>query len=1066
LRAAVSCLAVSRRRWSLRAYLVALTLVASVPLLVFATVLVVRAWHGERAALERGVLDTARALSLAVDRELDGSITSLQVLATSPHLTTATLDSFYAECAELLKLYPAWNNVLLFDPSGTQIFNLLQPLGTPLPDAVDRPHFHDVVRSRRPGVSNLIEGLVLRRQLISVRFPVVRDNRVKYVLTAGVDPQAFERLLGEQKLAPGWVASILDRRNVYIASTRGPGLAGAEAPAAIARRVAEAREQTFRALIEGIDMTTALSTSAQAGWTVAIAVPSAEIDAGLRRSLVTVAGAGLFALALAGGIATLLGQRLTAIFRAVAAAAAAIGRGRPLGTVEHFPVTEAQAARDAIVQAAGLLEERAMARERLAAIVASSDDAIMGKTLNGILTEWNKGAERLLGYGADEVLGRPMTTIVPPEKLAEENDVLARLRRGEKIDHFDTQRMRKDGSRVDVSLTVSPIKNPGGHIVGASTIARDVTDRKRTEERQTDLLRRERAVRLDAESAARRARFLSEASSVLASSLEYTTTLATVVRLAVPAIADVCAIDVRGTDGTIERLATGHADPIQERRIQENRRRHGSHAAGPIATVLRTGQAELMPEVGDEHLARISANPEQLTFFRAMGITSGIFAPLVAQGDVLGVLTLLMTDSGRRYGDDDLVNAQDLAHRAAIAIQNARLFGEAEGARRQAEAANRLKDEFLATLSHELRTPMNAVLGWAELLAAGGLDEDRTVHAVRVIKRNAVAQAQMIEDLLDVSRITTGKLRLDVRAVTLAAVIEAVLDALKPAADAKDIRVQSVLDPQAGPVSGDPQRLQQVVWNILSNAIKFTPRNGRVQVQLLRASSHVEIVVSDTGPGIDPEVLPYIFDRFRQGDSSSTRTHGGLGIGLALVKHLVELHGGTVEATSSSPDQGATFIVKLPTAMYGAARQATQVHPTQRGDIPEPVVSLVGVRALVVEDDADGSHLLREMLAARGAEVRTAPSVAEAFEILKSWRPTVLLSDIEMPGEDGYVLMKRLRSLPPDQGGTIPAIAVTAYGRMEDRIRIISAGYQMHVVKPLQAVEVIAMVAKLSGTRG
>ena len=244
-----------------------------------------------------------------------------------------------------------------------------------------------------------------------------------------------------------------------------------------------------------------------------------RIDAGLRRSLVTVAGAGLFALALAGGIATLLGQRLTAIFRAVAAAAAAIGRGRTLGPVEHFPVTEAQAARDAIVQAAGLLEERAIARERLAAIVASSDDAIMGKTLNGV-TEWNEGAERLLGYEADEVLGRPMTTIVPPEKLAEEDDVLARLRRGEKIDHFDTQRIRKDGSRVDVSLTVSPIKNPGGHVVGASTIARDITDRKRTEERQADFLRRERAVRLDAESAARRARFLSEASSVLASSLD------------------------------------------------------------------------------------------------------------------------------------------------------------------------------------------------------------------------------------------------------------------------------------------------------------------------------------------------------------------------------------------------------------------------------------------------------------------------------------------------------------------------------------------------------------------
>ena len=1057
-------MAVGHRRWSLRAYLVALTLVASVPLLAFATALVVITWRGERAALESGVLDTARAVSLAVDRELEGSITSLKVLSMSPHLTTATLDRFYAECTEVLKRYPSWNNVLLFDQSGKQLFNLMRPLGTSLPDGVDPPHVRQVVRSRRPAISDVLEDRVLKRHAIFVSFPIVRDGRVTYVLTAAMSPAVFDQLLDEQRLAQPWIGGIVDGRQAYIARTDRPGAVGAPAPAALVRGMARGPDHTLRSVIDGTDMTTALRPSSVSGWTVTISVPSSEIDAGLRRALIVLAGAGLIAFVLAGGIATLLAQRLTTSFRAVAAAAAAIGRGGPLGAVEHFPITEAQAARNAIVQAAGLLEERAIARERLAAIVDSSDDAIMGKTLNGILTEWNEGARRLFGYAADEVVGRPMGTIIPPEKLAEEEEVLARLRRGEKIDHFDTLRMRRDGSRVDVSLTVSPIKNPSGHIVGASTIARDITDRKRTEERQADLLRRERAVRLDAENAARRAQFLSEASSVLASSLDYASTLPTVVRLAVPAIADVCAIDIRRTDGTIERLATAHVEPEQAPRLEDSRRRHGDHPDGPIATVMRTGEAQLRPEIDDEQLAGMAASPEQLAFFRTLGLTSGLFVPLMAQGEVLGVLTLLTTTSGRRYASDDLANARDLAHRAAIAIQNARLFGEAERARSEAEAANRLKDDFLATLSHELRTPMNAVLGWAELLAAGSLDDERTAHAVRVIQRNALAQAQMIEDLLDVARITTGKLRLDVRSVTLPTVIEAVVESLQPAADARDISVESTLDPHAGAVAGDAQRLQQVVWNIVSNAIKFTPPGGRVSIQLLGGPSHVEVVVSDTGRGIAPDVLPYIFDRFRQGDSSSTRTHGGLGIGLALVKHLVELHGGTVEARSKGIGHGATFVVTLPIARQAAARHASPMH--RDGALAHPNVSLAGVRALVVEDDADGCQLLREMLVTRGVEVRTAASVAEAFEILKSWRPTVVLSDIEMPGEDGYALIRRLRSLPPDEGGTIPAMAVTAYGRMEDRVRIMSAGYQMHAVKPLEPAEVIAMVASLSGARG
>ena len=1031
----------------------------------FATALVVLTWRGERSALERGVVDTARAVSLAVDRELEGSITSLKVLSTSPHLTTGAISAFYAECSEVLKHSPTWNNLLLFDPSGKQIFNLMRPLGSPLPEAVDPAHFRSVVRSRRPAVSDLVEGPVLRQPVVSIRFPVLRDGSVKYVLTAGISPEVFRQLLAEQHLAPGWFGGLVDGRHRYIARAGAPDTVGADA-SPVVRSSAGSWDRAFRGLVDGMQMTTVLRPSSVAGWAVAISVPSSEIDAGLQRALVVLAVAGLVAFALAGGIAMLLAQRLTRTFRAVAGAAAVIGRGGPLRSIDDFPIAEAQAARNAIVQAAGLLEERAITRERLAAIVDSSDDAIMGKTLNGIVTEWNEGARRLFGYAAEEILGRPMATIIPSEKLAEEEEVLARLRRGETMEHFDTLRMRKDGSHVDVSLTVSPIKNPSGHIVGASTIARDITDRKRTEERQADLLGRERAVRLEAENAARRAEFLSEASSVLASSLDTASTLATMVRLAVPAIADACAIDVRSQAGSIERLATAHLDPEQAARFREHLERHGDQRDGPIATVMRTGEAQLVADVGEDTLRRITATPAQRAFFQDVGITSGIFVPLVVQGEVLGVLTLLATTSGRRYGLEDLANARDLAHRAAIAIQNARLFSEAQRARSEAEAANRLKDEFLATLSHELRTPMNAVLGWAELLAGGALDAERTAHAVGVIQRNALAQAQMIEDLLDVARITTGKLRLDVRSVTLPTVIDAVVESLKPAADARDIAVETTVDPHAGAVAGDAQRLQQVVWNIVSNAIKFTPRGGRVHIDLRGATSHVEIVVTDTGRGIDPEVLPYIFDRFRQGESSSTRRHGGLGIGLALVKHLVELHGGTVEATSEGVDRGSTFVVKLPIARQPAPRHTPVLHRAlSDGAMAGSDVSLAGVRALVVEDDVDGCQLLQETLATRGVEVRTAASVAEAFEILKDWRPTVVLSDIEMPGEDGYALIRRLRNLPPDQGGTIPAMAVTAYGRMEDRIRIISAGYQMHVVKPVEPAEVLAMVASLTGAR-
>jgi len=388
--------------------------------------------------------------------------------------------------------------------------------------------------------------------------------------------------------------------------------------------------------------------------------------------------------------------------------------------------------------------------------------------------------------------------------------------------------------------------------------------------------------------------------------------------------------------------------------------------------------------------------------------------------------------------------------------------------RAEAEAANRAKDEFLSILSHELRTPLNAILGWSTMLRQKNLSEDKVARALETIERNAKSQAQLIEDILDVSRIITGKLRLRVRPVNLGPVIESAIESVQLAAEAKSIRLQSVLDSEAGPLLGDADRLQQVVWNLLSNAVKFTPKDGRVQILLQRVNSHVEITVSDTGAGISSDFLPFVFDRFSQHDSTTTRSYGGLGLGLAIVRQLVELHGGTVTVVSPGTGQGTTFTVKLPVMIIHLPPSA-----------PEPLNSLVeangrfqasptleGLQILVVEDEADALELLSTILAKYGADVMAVASVKEALTIIETAsdrRPDVLVSDIGMPDEDGYSLIRKLRQLEAQRGGRLPAIALTAYARNDDRQQALLAGFQMHLTKPVDATELVAVVASLTG---
>jgi PAS domain S-box-containing protein len=433
-------------------------------------------------------------------------------------------------------------------------------------------------------------------------------------------------------------------------------------------------------------------------------------------------------------------------------------------------------------------------------------------------------------------------------------------------------------------------------------------------------------------------------------------------------------------------------------------------------------------------------------------------SPLTHDGQIIGTLTII-EDVTERVAREAELQAQIEAR--------SRLLSSEKLARNEAERANRLKDEFLATISHELRNPLNAILGWAHMLRLGKLTPPNVERAVETIYRNAKSQAQLVADLLDVSRIISGKLRLDVREVDLISIVNAALDSIRPAAEAKSIRLQTMLDPAAGPISGDADRLQQIVWNLLTNAVKFTPKGGRIQVKVERVDSHVEIVVSDSGVGINKEFLPYVFDRFRQEDASTTRTQGGLGLGLSIVHQLVDLHGGSVSVHSEGEGKGATFTINLPfIAVVASETETESANAAAQSDEVislDGLPSLDGLKILVVDDEADTRELIREVLKECGSEVILSRSAAEALEALEQYKPDVLISDLGMPDEDGYSLITKIRALPSERGGHIPAAALTAYARAEDRMRVLRSGFQFHLPKPVDSAELVTVVASLAG---
>jgi PAS domain S-box-containing protein len=535
------------------------------------------------------------------------------------------------------------------------------------------------------------------------------------------------------------------------------------------------------------------------------------------------------------------------------------------------------------------------AARRLAAIIESSDDAIVSKDLDGIVLSWNQAAERMFGYSAEDMIGSSIRRIIPADRQSEEDTVLECIRAGRRVDHFETVRRTRDGRLIPISLTVSPILDGEGKVVGASKIARDVSDRKRAE------LQAARAIQRDA--------FLAEATVTLTSSLDYEATLRALARLSVPYLADYCAFDVIDPDGALQRVATAHVLPEKAQIAQDLRARYDDPDA-PTSPhyVMRTRSASFIREITDEMLVASARGDEhRLAQIRTLGLISYLCVPMVAHDRSMGALTLGNAESGRRFSDEDFRMAQDLAGRSALAVETSQSY-------QQLQSANRLKDEFLATLSHELRTPLNAVLGYAKMLQSGAISHDKVPQALEVIDRNAGSLAQIVEDVLDVSRIVLGKARLKVEPTDAAAVVEDACATVKPAADAKGIRLKCSLGHGTATVSGDHNRLQQVVWNLLSNAVKFTPPGGSVEVRVNQDDAHVEIVVSDTGIGFPPTFRPYVFERFRQAESGTTRLHGGLGLGLAIARHIVEMHGGTIEAESAGEGKGATFSVLLPLA--------------------------------------------------------------------------------------------------------------------------------------------------------
>jgi signal transduction histidine kinase/ActR/RegA family two-component response regulator len=581
---------------------------------------------------------------------------------------------------------------------------------------------------------------------------------------------------------------------------------------------------------------------------------------------------------------------------------------------------------------------------------------------------------------------------------------------------------------------------------------------------QDELLAREKAARSEAEAArseaeAARSRlsFLSEASRVLGISLDYETTLGNLARLVVPQFGDFCVVDLAEEGERIRRVAVADIDPKREELVWRIARQHplSVHSAPSYSRVLSTGESEWLPEVTDEMCLALpqDVDPEVM---RSLKFCSFICVPLPIHGQILGTISIARSTPGRSYGSADLMLAEELARRAGMAVDHARLY-------RTSQEANRVKDEFLATLSHELRSPLSSALLCAQMLRRGILDREKTARALETIERKISLEVRLVDDLIDVARINTGKLSLEMERVDLATIVLAAVESARSSAEAQGARLQLTSHELDLSIQGDEARLQQVMGNLLSNAIKFTPKGGSIDVGLERVGAEARITVRDTGIGISEKALPEVFDRFRQADTTLTRRYGGLGLGLSIVRNIVELHGGRVTAESAGEGHGSTFTVTLPLLPSSTYLASPSSVDARDGSVE--MEDLSGIRVLVVDDDEDARDSMATLLMTCGATVTTAASTREALEVLQrdGKQQDVLVSDISMPDVDGYALLRAIRARSSGSAAFLPAIAVTAYARPADRRLALAAGYRLHLSKPVDQRVLIAAVADLSG---
>ncbi len=888
---------------------------ALLPLIVFAALMVVLFGRQEQASLERGLRDTTRALALAVDRELATTIKSLEAIAASPLFDEGDLGGLYDYLQRVRPTQPWWRVTFVTLPDGVPLFGSNRPGSRPPGVSIgDRAYFQQAITTRRPAFSDYMVGRSASPGTMSVVVPVMRAGTVRYVVGASLDLTALSAFLAEQGLPPEWTGSILDRQGVSLARTGDAARHVGELPGPLMRQ-ALGREGWIRGEDQdGRKTYLAYSRSAFADWVVAIAVPASMVDGPPSRSLAAVIAVGVALGAVGVGLALLLGRGVASPIVALARAAEAVGRGEPPPPIPASPVREVEHAEDALVRAARLLADRDRARDRVEAdlrrigealgIERARLEAVLEQMPAGvILADAPHGGMRFANRQVEAIWRRPWIPSGSIEQYgdwpafhadgrpysAEEWPLARALTTGEVVAGEEIRIVRGDGTPAVIRASAAPIRDAQGRIVAGVATMDDVTDEHEAEEMQ---------------------RFLAEASSRLAVSLDLDATLGTVAALATPRFADGCVVDLLDDDGVFRCVAAADVHPEKAALVREMRRRFppthdGAH---PLAEAVRTGRPLLLPEM-DDHALAAAQGAEHLETLRTLATRSGLVAPLVVRARVLGTICFVRTAaSGRRFGPADVPVAEALAERAAVAIDNARLYDDAQ-------EAIRVREAFLARASHELRTPLTSALATVRLLpkALDGSFGQSPAALVDIARRNLDAMLALVNRLLDASKLAAEAGLPPTEPVDLAALVDRTLDLLRPQARDGGVALSARVPPGLA-VRADPLGLEQVLVNLLANAVKFTPEGGRVTVEAEGRPGEIVIRVRDTGEGVPSEHLEQIFEPFFQASRRTAPRARGTGLGLAIARQIVARHGGRVWAESDGPGRGSTFIVRLPHA--------------------------------------------------------------------------------------------------------------------------------------------------------